>query len=374
MSAAGWVNLQIAKQLPADSQFQSKWEVTRELIFNGENPYGSTSNTPFTAPLPVVLLYAPFALIKNYDIARAAWMTALQSATILCAFLCIQITSWQTRGWLAGVFLLFALLWYPAISVYLRGSETAITVSFLIAALFALHRENDEIAGVLLIFAALQPRVTLIGILLVLFWASSQRRWLLHFWAGITLVFISGISLIFIPSWLIDYFWAVLRNVDFSIGGVIIGTTTRWWPGVGEQIGWGIVILMSLILIIEWWLSWGKDEKRLVWTLALTLIFSLWIGIEINVDNLFLLILSLAVIFTAWNRRWGKSGQIFTMLSVIILLPGLWWAFMYFEQQGIPEEINPILMIGFPFIVIIGLYWVRWWFQRPEYLRLSNTY
>jgi len=369
--AAGLINRQIVGRLPADSEFQAKWEATNALIFNGTNPYENTNGEAFTAPLPVILLFAPFALIENYEIARAVWMTALQVATVLCGLLCIRIAYWQIRGWLAGIFLLFAFLWYPALSIYIRGSETALIAAFFFTALLALRRENDEIAGVLLAFAALQPRVTLLGIVLVLWWAGSQRKWLVHFWTGIAILFLGGIGLVFVPSWPIDFFWSILRNVDFSIGEVIIGITTRWWPGVGSQIGWG-VLLSGIILVVEWWLLWGKNDRSLIWTSALTLVIAVWVGFEISVDHLFLLLISLCVVFAAWERRWERRGQIFMLLAVIILLPGLWWAYLYFEQQNIPETTNPILMLGFPLIVIIGLYWVRWWFHRPEYLNLGN--
>jgi hypothetical protein len=370
--AAGFINGQIVRLLPTDSEFYVKWEATNALIFNGINPYENSNGEVFSAPLPVVLLFAPFALIKNYEIARAAWMTALQVATVLCGILCIKIAYWQIRGWVAGIFLLFAFLWYPAISIYIRGSETALIAAFFFAAMLAIRRENDEIAGVLLAFAALQPHVTLLGIVLGLLWAGSQHRWLVHFWMGIALLFLGGIGFVFVPSWLIDFFWSVLRNVDFNIGEVIIEITTRWWPGVGLQIGRGFVLIAGLILVIEWWLLWGKNERYLVWTIALTLVIAVWIGFEISIDHLFLLLLSLSVVFAAWERRWGRRGQIFMLLAVIILLPGLWWAYTHFEQRGILEGMNPIVMLGFPLTVIIGLYWVRWWFHRPGYLNLDN--
>lgn len=234
--------------------------------------------------------------------------------------------------------------------------------------LYAIQNQNDEIAGILLGFAAIQPRITFFGVLLVLIWAGSHRRWMIHFWVTVIFFLLSGIGLIFFPSWPIDFFWSVLRNVDFSPGNAVIQTTTGWWPGVGLQIGWTIFILSSIILILEWWLVWKKNLIRLIWVLALTFIISIWIGIETNIDHVYLLLLSLTVIYMAWSRRWGKSGQIFVIVIIILLLLGLWWAFIFFAQKSISGGMNPVLMIGFPMLTLIGLYWVRWWFQRPAYL------
>jgi hypothetical protein len=122
------------------------------------------------------------------------------------------------------------------------------------------------------------------------------------------------------------------------------------------------------MLIFEWWIVWGKSFGSLIWTTAITCIFGIWVGYGINLDHLFFLLIALSVIFMAWNRRWGKPGQIFISIMMILLLPGLWWAFIFFEQRGISGEMNPILMLGFPLMMLIGLYWVRWWFLKPDYL------
>jgi hypothetical protein len=368
IAVAGWANLQLVNQLPLESEFQAKWEVTRDFIFYGSNLYNNSGGEPFTSPLPVVLFYSPFALIENYQLARVAWITVSQVATVVLAILCLQVTYWQINRWLAAFIVIFALLWFPAVSIYIRGNETALIAVLFITALFAIQQQNDEVAGVLLGLAALQPRVTFLIVLLVLLWAGSHRRWLLHLWAAITFLVSSSIGLIFLPGWPLDFFWTVLRNVDFSPGKAIIETTTRWWPGVGLQIGWGIFILAFIILIIEWWLVWRKDPKRLVWVLSLSMIITTWIGFETNSDHLFMLLLPLITIFMSWNRRWGRSGQVFVILMTSLLLPGLWWGYVIFQEQGISGDVNPILMIGFPLLSLFGLYWVRWWFIRPTYL------
>ncbi len=365
-----WVNLQFVASLAPENIFEAKWGIARAFIFEGENPYANPGDELFAAPLPAVLFYAPFALLGNFEIARAAWMTVLQVATVIFAYLCIRISSWQVNRWLAGLFIIFAILWFPAVNVYMRGSETAIVAALFAAALFRLKQGNDEVAGVLLALAALQPRVTFVLVILVLLWAGAHRRWSLHFWAGVTFILISGIGMFFIPRWPLDFFWTILQNVDFNPGHLLNETTLRWWPGVGQQIGWGLVILALIILIFEWWRAWGKSQERFYWVFTLSSILVIWIGFSINLDHLFLLLLPLTVIFMSWDRQWGKRGQIFVTFGMVLLLPGLWWAYTYFDQQGINGASNPILMIGFPLILLIGLYWVRWWFLKPEYLNL----
>jgi hypothetical protein len=370
----GCTNFQLVKRLPQESEFQTIWEFTRALIFRGENPYLNTIGDPFTAPLPVVIFYTPFALIENFQIARAAWITLSQISAAVFAILCFRVTSWQIKHGLAVILIIFAFLWFPAFSAYVRGSQIALIAVLLGSSLLALKSQNDELSGILLAFAALQPRVTFLSIFLVLLWAGSQRRWKIHFWTAVIILFLSGIGMIFFPSWLVDFFWSTLRNINFSPGNAILETTTRWWPGVGLQIGWGMIIIAVLILIIEWWLVWGKSFQRQVWVLALTLILSTWIGIETNMDHVFMLILPLMIILMAWNRRWGRVGPFFIIFVAVLLLPGLWSAFITYARQGIPGDSNPILMIGFPLLTLIGIYWVRWWFLRPSYLDESQMF
>jgi hypothetical protein len=360
--------MQLVNFLPHGSDFQYFWEITRDFIFTGQNPYTNPTHPPFTYPLPVILIYSPFALIENEQIARAIWITFLQVTTAIFAILSIRIPAWLINRWWSVGFIIFAILWFPSMSVYIQGSHTALIAVFLGGSLLAIKNQNDEIAGLLLGLAFLQPRVTFLIVILILLWGISTKRWMVHFWLVVTFIFLSGVGLIFTPSWLTDFFWSTLRNVDLSPGFVILNTTFGWWPGVGNQVGWGFLIISLIILLVEWWLVWGKGSKRLIWVVSLTILLTIWIGIRINIDHIYMLLFSLSVIFSAWDRRWGRSGKIFFILGIALLLPSLWSAFLLYAQRGIPGHQNPILMIGFPFLILIGLYWVRWWFNQPAYL------
>ena len=67
ITVVGWVNMQFVGELPEESTFQINWEISRGLIFRGENPYNNPNGIPFTSPLPAIIFYSPFALIENYD-------------------------------------------------------------------------------------------------------------------------------------------------------------------------------------------------------------------------------------------------------------------------------------------------------------------
>jgi hypothetical protein len=368
-----WANLQWVEYFPQESEFFQRWQITQGLIFERINPYEPVDGYAFTSPFPLLVFYFPFALIKNYALAQALWISVLQIATVVFAYLSIRTSAWEINRWLMGIIFVFALFWFPAISVFSRGSEAALMTALFTAALLSIQKGRIEIAGVFLALSTLDLPLTLLAVTLVLIWVISQGGWPLIFWATATIFIASGIGLIFLPSWPVDYFLSMLRYVDFRVGQSILETTTRWWPGIGLQIGWGVMILSTILLIVEWWLVWGKNERRLTWTLALTLAVSIWIGFETTFDQVFFLLFSLIVIFAAWNRRWKKPGMIFTLSILILLLPGSWWSAVYFAQTGLGEAPNPILMIAFPLIVIVALYWIRWWYLRPEYLILSES-
>ena len=373
IAAIAWANLQWVDHLPRESDFLYQWQITRGLIFNRTNPYQPITGYTFKAPFPILVFYFPFALIENYEFARALWITALQITTVVFAYLCIRNTAWIRSLWLASVLFLFALLWFPAVSIYVNGSAAPLMAMFFAAALLAIQKGQDEVAGVFLALSALELRLTLLAVVLLLLWIAAHRRWITYFWAAVTFLFTNIIGMIFLPSWPVDFARATYQLTDFRIGQAIIATTTRWWPGIGTQIGWGIVIIAAVLLIVEWWLVWGKSDKRLTWTLALTWVLTIWVGFETNIDQVFLLIFALIVIFAAWNRRWGKLGSAFTLAAMLLLLPGLWWAAIFFAKRGIAETSNPIFMMAFPLLIIIALYWIRWWYLRPEYLNLSEV-
>jgi len=355
-----WANWQWVSCLFPKNEFLYRWEITRSLIFGQANPYDTLEPRRFTAPLPILTLYFPFALIQNYHLALTLWVTFSQVAALIFASLGIRSTGWQINRWAAGAMSLLAVFWFPAMIIYAQGSEAILMAAFFGGGLLLLQRKQDEIAGVLITLSALQWYLTWPGVLFVLLWAASRRRWRFYFWGAATFLGTSLLGMIFIPSWPVDFFWAALRYTDFQIGQAVLNITTGWWPGIGRQIGWGIVLFGGIILMAEWYLAWGRDSRHLAWTAALTWVLALWIGIEVSIQNAFLLLAALLIIFTTWVARWGRAGLAVSFGTAALLLVVPWW------RASAPGTPLPLLTLGFPLLAMIGLYWVRWWFLRAE--------
>ena len=362
-----WANLRWMAALPQESEFLHRWEITRSLVFKQANPYAPLDGYQFTAPLPILALYFPVALVKDYTLARALWVTLNQITVLVFTYLGMRNASWKANRWATAAILLFALLWLPSVSIYRGGSTAIVMAAFFGGGILLLQKGKNEIAGVLLALSALQWTLTWPGVLLTLLWAASQRRWVFYFWGAVTFVIASALGMIFIPSWPVDFFWATLRYINFHIGQAVLNITTGWWPGIGRQIGWGIIIFGGILLMVEWWLVWGRDSRHLTWTIALTWIISIWIGLEVGTENIFLLLCPLIITFAAWNLRWGAVGLFVDLGALVLLLIGLWWSALL-TGAGID---NPFLALGLPLLALIGLYWARWWYLRSAYFEIE---
>ena len=108
------------------------------------------------------------------------------------------------------------------------------------------------------------------------------------------------------------------------------------------------------------------------------MVISQWIGIPIVPGNFTGLILPLIVISALFIERWPRGGQWLAVLMAIILF--IWeWALFYFDLTGAQPKMQLNLIIPLPLILLIGLFWVRWWAIKPrrlliEELKLGESY
>src|SRR5512143_4123203 len=129
LGALVWANLVFVRSQPVDKDFLVPWLGARTFLQYGENPY----NKPATQraqivyygqlategqdplalwlPFPVELFYFPFALITDYALARATWMTCLEIALVALAILSLRLFDWKPPRAVLPFVVLFSLFW-----------------------------------------------------------------------------------------------------------------------------------------------------------------------------------------------------------------------------------------------------------------------
>jgi hypothetical protein len=89
------------------------------------------------------------------------------------------------------------------------------------------------------------------------------------------------------------------------------------------------------------------------------------------------MVMPLILVSSMLAERWPRGGQWAAALITAILF--IWeWALYYYDLTSKTPTMQLNLIIPLPLILIIGLYWIRWWAIKPkrlliEELRLSET-
>jgi hypothetical protein len=377
-----WASHQYTSREQGKDRFLAYWAGTRWLITEGLSPYSAAVADRIQAlsggsgnagrqviyPLYGMLLFWPFAAIANYAWARAVWMAVLVAVLFLLAFICLRLSRWHPPSWLLFLYTLLALTWYISLGSLVNGDAVILVALFMLLALEAIRRGRDEFAGGLLVLATIQPLNSLVFIVFVLFWAATQRRWMLWIWFLGFLAFLSAVGLFFKPEWPLEWLRSAVHDTGFPVPYRLEAVFTHWSPGVGKQIGLTITIVAWLILLVEWWLFLRNEGRHWMWTISLTLVLAQWLGIPAGPENFVVLLLPLAVFSAIWEERYGSRGRWMMMLNLLAFGVGVWvWSGRVSESS-----FRSLLFFLIPLVLLIELYWVRWWAFHPRRLLVDE--
>jgi Glycosyltransferase family 87 len=383
-------NYRFSSQYPGGNDFLSRWVGTRMFLLRGWSPYGEQTSSEiqkmaygraarvdedqmfFVYPLYSVLVVAPVALVDDYALARAIWMTVLEVALVLLCVASINLTRWKLPVWLLALIILFSVLWYHGLRPVINGNLSILVALFVVLAFLALRSEQDAWAGFLLALSTIKPQMVVLLIIFVCIWAISKQRWtvITSFFGSLVILVVA--SSLFIPDWIIQNIRQVLSYPGYTLPGTPGAILKEFMPGVGNRLGWFITAIVTIILLYEWWAAYGKDFRWFLWTACLTLVITNLIGIRTATENYAILFVVLILIFSYWDERWKPAGRWILLLSMIILFFGLWVLFLKTLQPG-PQPIqSSIMFFPLPLFLLIGLYWVRWWATRPPILLIDQ--
>ncbi|HEX9018429.1 MAG TPA: glycosyltransferase family 87 protein [Anaerolineaceae bacterium] len=378
-----WGNYRFAKQNPGGNDFLVHWMGTRSLITQGLNPYSDEvalkiQNFAYghaaapgqhelrvAYPLYSVVLFLPFSLVSNFNLARAMWMTVLEIGLVGLTLISMRLARWRVGPLMLAWVLLFSILWYHGLRPLINGNAV-ILVAFLLAAGFlALRAGADELAGVLFAFSTIKPQVVVLVLAFVVFWAINRRRWRVVGWLVGTVILLAASAALIIPTWIVDNLREVIRYPSYNPPGTPRAAFISWWPSWGSRVGWALTALMAVLLLTEWWANRRASFNGFLWTVCLTLAAGQWIGIQTDPGNFVVLVPALFLVFSLLADRWKTGGKVFVITSMIALLVGIWALFLATLQRADQPVQSPIMFFPLPAFLLLTLFWVRWWAVAP---------
>jgi len=384
-----WASYQIASPEGAGGRFWVEWIAIRAKVVDGISPYSITATNRiqnqvgslfnwipadkpiYNAPLISAIVTLPFSLLSNATIAHTAWLTVQFVVILLTILAGIRLSGWKPTWWFFSFLVLLILLSVRTMVSWYEGSMTIWVAGLSAGVLLAIQSKRYELAGILLALTMIQPQVVILFVFFVLIWAGSQRRWALIFWFFSTLLFLIVLSVFFVSDWPIQYLRILWNYAKYFAPGTPGIAFRTWWPGMGRQLGWALSAFLGTLLLIEWWLARRSNFHWFLWTACLTLAITPWIGIPVTPDVHILLSLPVIVVVAMYEERWRERGKL--VLLAFLGLMFVWeWLLVFSARGDMGSNVRLGLMFPLPLLLLIGLYWVRWWAIRPKRLLVDE--
>jgi hypothetical protein len=378
-----WANTLFSRDHIGEKDFFVPWLAARTFLQYGDSPYSLAATERaqmiyygnlagkgqdplrLSIPFPVELFYFPFSLITDYSLSRGIWMTCLEIALISLAILSLRLTGWKPVRTLLPIILIFSVFWIYGF-LPLIGNNSVIFVSLaIVGLLLALREDRDELAGALLVIPLLKLEFTGFLVILILWWAFVQNRSRLIIGFMMTLTILMTFSFFLLLNWFLPFIGGWISHITYNPGLTPGTTLASLWPVFGPRLGWVISGIMLMLLFLEWRGVRRQGFRHLLWTTSLTLAATPLMGIPVASHDYVLLFFPLIHFFSIMAERWSRPGLWgLTGIGLIILFFGLWLVDGDLIFSSVSTS-NGISALSFSGLLVLGLYWIRWWAVRP---------
>ncbi len=379
-------NYRFSKANPGGNDFLVHWMGTRNFLQEGTSPYSEETVVKIQTfayghkaeegehelrvayPLYSMIVFAPYSIIENYDLARALWMTTLELCLLALSYLSLKITDWNPGRRVLLAFFLFSILWYHALRPLINGNVVIMIALAIAGVLFSIRKKQDELAGVLLALTTIKPQVSIVFIIFIFVWAFRNGRLKVVGWFLASIFLLSLSASLLIPDWILQNLREIVRYPGYNPPGTPASALRALMPDVWGRVGIAISGLMILSLIFEWAVMRNEDYKNFLWVAFTTLTASQWVGIQTDPGNFIVLFPAIVFLFSIWEKRWAKLGHIMIISNMALIFLGLWILFLTTVEYGYQPQQSPIMFFPLPGYLLIMLYWIRWWAERPDEL------
>jgi len=260
------------------------------------------------------------------------------------------------------VVILMVLLNYSTVNTLINGGLAIVSFTLVICGIHFLLKKQDEAAGLMLALSLVKPDMVYPILLILIVWVIVTRRLTVFWWFLATFVLVMGFSMVLIPNWPVDYLRSV---IEYSARNPVRMTALA---PTALEIRFLLVknLAIALLIIYEWFVVKTRGSQRFLWTSGLLLAVSPWIGGTTSPAHTILIIpaLFIGIGYLGGSRKEKSSLR---MLLIPLLLGLSSWLFSGWLVSGISEAWqNNWLKVVVPLVVLVILYWSRWWVIRSE--------
>ena len=368
--------------LTGGGDFYVHWVASRGFIFeridpySGEVParvqelvYGDSANAgdePYIldTPFHILLVYFPFSLLSDPQLARALYTLILELALFALALLSLRLTDWETPRYFSILFLLFCVFNFYTFQAIMEASPVLLLGLIYAGILLALRTEQDELAGALMAASLYYWEVGGPFLILAAWWAYRQRRSRVFAGLGMISFVFLAVSFLVYPNWLLPYLRAGMNNLRADFGFSTHEIFAHIFPSQSGIYAWIFIGILVIALGYEWNAALSSDHRRFYWAACLSLAVAPLLGFRSEMEHLSVLVIPFALIFAVIHDRWNRIGDFLTslVLLIVVLVP---WAVFFFALPRFGEITQEIMFLFLPLSTVIGLYWIRWWAIRP---------
>jgi len=368
--------------LTGGGSFYTNWVASRGFLFERSDPYGADVPTrvqqliynrparpheePFilTTPFHLLLLYFPFSLFSDPQLARSIFTLFLELGLLWLAALSLQLTEWEAPRYFWALFLLFCSLNFYTFQAILTASPVLLLGLGYAGILSALRADYDELAGALFALSLYYWEVGAPFLILVIWRMYREKRGRFFAGFGMLTIILGLISLLLYPGWILPYLRAVTNNLRADFGFSVQQAFTVILSLENHLYSQLFIGILLLALGYEWSLALDSDFRRFYWVCCLSLAATPLLGFRTDMQNLSVLIIPLALVFAIVYDRWRRLGHwlIILLLLAIFLFP---WAAYFFILPVYQTVTTTSLYFLLPLGAVIALYWVRWWAINP---------
>jgi hypothetical protein len=335
----------------------------QELVY--ENSAG-TGLEPYIldTPFHILLLYFPFALLSDPQLARAIYTLILELAFFALAILSLRLTDWEVPRFLSVLFSIFCVFNFYTFQAILDASPVLLLGLIYAGILLALRTEQDELVGALMAVSLYYWEVGAPFLFLVAWRVYKEGRIRVYAGFGMLSILLLIVSFLLYPNWLIPYLRAGMNNLRADFGFTVHGIFTQILPSQGGTLAWIFIGILVIILGYEWSAAHNADFRRFYWACCLSLAASPLLGFRTEMENLAVLVIPSAFIFAVVHDRWHRIGNGLTtlLLLAVFLVP---WAMYFFILPRFGQLTEVFIFLFLPLFTLMGLYWMRWWALSP---------